>query len=140
MDYVLASMLRFHDPSLHKVVSYDIACQWSKSLLDRLAVLPKIVRPSDVGTLETLIPKLHVHSHNPPCPTVNSLNFREGVGRTDGEGIERVHSMSGPICASTKQMGPGYRHDAMDANWLFWNWQKVVGMGKIVLCTRLHAF
>ncbi|KIM76675.1 hypothetical protein PILCRDRAFT_34464, partial [Piloderma croceum F 1598] len=26
-------------------------------------------------------------------------------------------------------MGPGYRHDGMDAQWLFWNWQKIVGMG-----------
>jgi hypothetical protein len=34
------------------------------------------------------------------------------------------------LCASTKQMGPGYRHDSMDAHWLFWNWQKIVGMGE----------
>jgi hypothetical protein len=129
MDYIFASVLGHYDPRLHKVVSYDIVCQWIKHLLERLAKLPPAIRPT-VGSLEVVIPKLHALSHNPPCPTDYSFNYLEGVGRTDGEGIERVHSMSGPLCASTKQMGPGYRHDNMDAHWLFWNWQKIVGMGK----------
>jgi hypothetical protein len=129
MDYIFTSVLGHHDPSLHKVVSYDITCQWIKHLLERLSKLPSAIRPT-VGSFEVVIPKLHVHSHNPPCPTDYSFNYLQGAGRTDGEGIEQVHSMSGPMSASTKQMGPGYRHDYMDAHWLFWNWQKIIGMGK----------
>jgi hypothetical protein len=63
-------------------------------------------------------------------PTDYSFNSLEGAGRMDGEGIEWVHSMSGPLCASTKQMGLGYHHDNVDAHWLFWNWQKIIRMGK----------
>lgn len=136
MDYIFASILSHHDPDLHKVISYDIACQWTKNLSDRLPELPVSIRPTDIGSMEAVIPKLHVYSHNPPCPTDYSFNFLEGAGRTDGEGIERTHSNTGPVCASTKQMGPGYRHDAMDAHWMFWNWRKIVGMGEF-FCLQL---
>jgi hypothetical protein len=45
MDYVFASVLKHHDTNLHKVVSYDIACQWSVNLPERLAKLPSNIRP-----------------------------------------------------------------------------------------------
>ena len=129
MDYIFASVLNHHDPSLHKVVSYDIACQWVKHLLECLSKLPSAIRPT-VGSFEVVILKLHVHSHNPSCLTDYSFNYLEGTGHTDGEGIERVHLMLGPLSVSTKQMGLGYHHDGMDSHWLFWNWQKIIGMGK----------
>ena len=47
----------------------------------------------------------------------------------DGEGIEHTHATSGPLWTATKQMGPGYCHDAMDSQWNHWNWCKVVGLG-----------
>jgi hypothetical protein len=94
--------------------------------LERLKTLPASVCPDNIGSYDVVIPKLHVYSHNLPCPTDFSLNYLPGAG----QGIERVHSMTGPVCASTKQMGLGYRHDQLDAQWLFWNWQQVVGMGK----------
>lgn len=45
-------------------------------------------------------------------------------------GIKRTHSNTGPVSASTKQMGPGYCHDGLDWHWTHWNWQKFVGLGK----------
>lgn len=144
MDYVFASMLRHHDPDLQKVISYDIACQWTKNLYGRLPDLPALVRPTNLASLkanlEAVIPELHVHSHKPPCPTDFSLNYLEGAGRTDGEAIERLHSMAGPVYASTKQMGPGYRHDSLDTHWQFWNWQKIVGMGTLSSLSSIYVY
>lgn len=140
MDYIYASVLKHHDEKLHKVVSYDIACQWDKHLETRISALPPSIRPPSIGSHEAVIPKLHVQAHNPPCPTDYSYNYLPGAGRTDGEGIERTHAATGPVCSSTRQMGPGNRHDALDAHWLFWNWQKIVGMGKYpIYSTALSA-
>ena len=130
MDYILASMLLHHSPDLHKVISYDIACQWSKHLLERLKALPQKVRPKNVGSYITVIPKLHVNAHNPPCPTDFSLNYVNGAGCTDGEAIEHTHAIMGLLSGSTKQMGPGFCHDTLDTHWQFWNWQQIVGFGE----------
>lgn len=130
MDYIFASMMQHYDPNLPKVASYDIACQWNIHLLERLASLPTHLRPViPEGTLRYAIPKLHIYSHKLPCQTDYSLNLLPGAARTDGEGVERTHSNTGPVCNSTKQMGPGSRHDTMECHWAHWNWQKVVGMG-----------
>ena len=130
MDYILAEVLKHHSTSLHKIITYDIACQWSKNLEARLNKLPSSIRLSNIGSHDELIPKLHVLAHKAPCPTQRSLNYHVGSGCTDGEGIEHTHAASGPLCAATKQMGPGYRHDAIDSQWNHWNWCKVVGLGK----------
>jgi len=29
-------------------------------------------------------------------------------------------------------MGPGYRHDALDTHWQFWNWRKIIGLGMLI--------
>jgi Kyakuja-Dileera-Zisupton transposase len=131
MDYIFASILRYHSKHLRKIITYDIVCQWWRHLLERLALLPEHIRPTVIeGTLQFAIPKLHIYSHKEvPCQTDFSLNLMPGAGRTDGEGIERTHSNTGPVCNSTKQMGPGARHDTLDCHWAHWNWQKIVGMG-----------
>ena len=61
-----------------------------------------------------------------------SLNYVDGAGRTDGKVIECTHTTTGLLSGSTKQMGPGYHHDALDMHWQFWNWQKIVGLGKLI--------
>lgn len=131
MDYIFAGILKNHDPDLKIVVSYDIACQWFVNLRTRLAELPPHIRPLVIAKLIAMIPKLHVYSHKEGCQIIFSLNYLLGAGRTDGEGIERTHSNTGPVCNSTKQMGPGHRHDTMDCHWCHWNWQKVVGLGML---------
>ena len=97
MDYILASILCHHSMQLHKVLSYDIACQWSKYLPKRLKALLQIVHHQSIGSYITVIPKLHVNTHNPPCPTDYSLNYVDGVSCTDGEAIELVLPQSGSI-------------------------------------------
>ncbi|KAF7292545.1 CxC2 domain-containing protein [Mycena kentingensis (nom. inval.)] len=37
-----------------------------------------------------------------------------GVGRTDGEGIEKTWAVLNPISYSTKEMGKGHRHDTIE--------------------------
>ena len=41
--------------------------------------------------------------------------------------------MMGPVATSTKEMGPGHRHDMLDDHWGYWNWTKLFGLGETSL-------
>ncbi|KAJ8688876.1 hypothetical protein PTI98_012954 [Pleurotus ostreatus] len=132
MDYCLTSLLRHHDPKLNKLVSYDIVCQWSKHVLERLQKLPPLVRLKIASNaIRFAIPKLHIHGHTQFCQRTYSLNYLPGVGRTDGEGIERPWANIGATSTSTRAMGPGARIETLNDHWSHWNWQKIIGMGQL---------
>ncbi|KAJ7096584.1 hypothetical protein B0H15DRAFT_773847, partial [Mycena belliarum] len=140
MDYVLASFLRHISRCLTKFLSYDICCQWSKYLIDRLKALPPHIRLTLVLALvRFVIPKLHIYGHKLLCRLYFSLNYTPGAARTDGEGIERPWANIGPVATSTREMGPGSRHDTLDDHWSHWNWQKLVGLGALLKKRLLAA-
>ncbi|KAJ7732486.1 hypothetical protein DFH07DRAFT_968418 [Mycena maculata] len=125
--------------NLVKYISYDICCQWSKNLVERLKKLPPGLRLTIVLQLVFLIPKLHIYGHKLLCQLLFSLNFTRGSARTDGEGIERPWANIGPVATSTREMGPGSRSDTLDDHWSHWNWQKLVGLGLLLLRRLLNA-
>jgi hypothetical protein len=133
MDYLVASFLRHINPCLLKYFLYDICCQWSKYLVDRLKKLPPRVRLTLVLALvRFLIPKLHIYGHKLFCQLNFSLNYTSGWACTDGEGIKQPWASIGPVATSTSKMGPGARHDTLDDHWGHWNWQKLVGLGELL--------
>ncbi|KAJ7642651.1 hypothetical protein DFH06DRAFT_999477, partial [Mycena polygramma] len=133
MDWIFAALMRWIDPRLFKVISYDIVCQWWKHLRGRLMVLPPIVRLEIILAITRfVIPKMHIHSHTVACQLLFSLNFLLGVGETDGEGIERPWANIGGVTTSTREMGPGSRRDTLDCHWAFWNWCKLIGIGALL--------
>ncbi|KAJ7473239.1 hypothetical protein FB451DRAFT_1035635 [Mycena latifolia] len=126
MDYIAASILRHIDARLLKVISYDIVCQWWKQLKERLLRLPALLRLRiTLELLRFVIPKMHIHSHTIACQILFSLNFLLGAGQTDGEGIERPWANIGGVATSTREQGPGFRHDTLDDHWGYWNWVKL---------------
>lgn len=130
MDYVYAYAIK-SNPECSRIVSYDISCQWSKHLLERLAVLPEHLRPPPtLRPEEFVIPKFHIAAHNMDCQCRFSLHFTEGVGQTDGEGIERNWARVGMLGITTKEMGPGARHDVLDDHWGHNNWSRTKDMGE----------
>ncbi|THU98424.1 hypothetical protein K435DRAFT_818886 [Dendrothele bispora CBS 962.96] len=140
MDYVFASLLGHHDHRLTKVQSYDIVCQWCKKLVDCLKKLPPLVRLNLVlHLIYFVIPKLHIYGHQIHCQLMFSLNWLQGAGRTDGEGIERPWAHMGPVATSTRDMGPGSRHDTLDDHWGHWNFVKMTGLGSLLLRRLLTA-
>ncbi|KAF8210728.1 hypothetical protein K438DRAFT_1535800, partial [Mycena galopus ATCC 62051] len=98
MDYCVASLLRHICLLLFIVFSYDICCQWSKHLVERLKNLPPHVRFVLVQALvHFVIPKLHIYGHKMLCQLLFSLNYLLNAARTDGEGIERPWANIGPV-------------------------------------------
>lgn len=114
------------------VISYDIACQWKLNLMKRMNELPEHLRmPAAVALAAFMfgIPKFHCPAHEEKCATPHSLNLMPGVGRTDGEGIERNWAEMNRVASSTKEMGVGYRHDVLDDHFGHHNWRKYTGLG-----------
>lgn len=123
-------------------ISYDICCQWKINLEQRLSQMPEhLMSPhhDDTGT-STLIDRLqyglpvwHAGAHDRACQTANSLRYKPGVGATDGEGIERNWSSVDPMASSTKEMGEGNRHDDLDDQFGFNNFQKNIRLGASII-------
>ncbi|KAF8137923.1 hypothetical protein K438DRAFT_1638817, partial [Mycena galopus ATCC 62051] len=131
MEYIAASAFRHFIGLLFFLLSYDIMCQWSKSLKERLLELPSGVRFHLARYfVKFVILKLHILGHLKKCQEIFSLLFTLGSGQSDMEGIERIWSSSGLMGASTQEIGPGSHQDTLDNFWHYWNWNKVVGMGE----------
>ncbi|KAJ3830964.1 hypothetical protein F5878DRAFT_550023, partial [Lentinula raphanica] len=130
MDYIFASFVKSLSARLRLLVSYDICCQWSKRLKDRLLQLPPLLRLDIVlRVLKFVIPKLHILGHLQKCQEQYSLLFTEGAGESDMEGIERIWSALGLIGNSTKEMGPGSRQETIEDHIGDWNWSKIIALG-----------
>lgn len=131
MDFIFASSLR--GTSLKNVtISYNIACQWSVKLEDHLKHLPENLR-STVNNIDIkfAVPKLHINGHKSSCHTEFGFNYRPGVGRTDGEGVERRWVETNNASTSTKDMCEGHRHDVLDDVCNDSNYRKTVGIGEV---------
>jgi hypothetical protein len=138
MDYFFFSSVARTDLRT-LVVSYDIACQWSKNLWKRMASYSDQFQLDINGstTVNFLVPKFHLPAHVELCQTTYSFNLMPGVGRTDGEAPERGWSHINPVATSTREMGPGSRRDTLDDHFSDWNWKKTTGMG---LSSTKHNF
>ncbi|KAJ7768414.1 hypothetical protein B0H16DRAFT_1308210 [Mycena metata] len=133
IDWIFSAIMRWKDQRLHKVVSYDIVCQWFQKLFERLLKMPSTVRFLIVmGLFRFVIPKMHIHSHTLACQLLFSLNFLLGAGQTDGEGIERPWANLGGVATSTREMGPGSRRDTLDSHLGYWNWSKLIGIADLL--------
>ena len=115
MDYVFFLSLQGSEV-IEIVVSYDIACQWSVNIWQRMNEYPHWMCTDHAGnkSFYFLIPKFHLPAHIMACQTTFSFNFNRFVGRTDGEAPERGWAQINPVATSTAEMGPGHRRDTLD--------------------------
>lgn len=138
MDYIFLCTLAATLLTL-VVASYDVACQWGINFVARNGTFPSTLQIDlAVLALRLAIPKLHIMVHGEKCQGPFSLNFMLGVGRTDGEAIERFWSACGPIAPRTREMTPGNRKDHLNNVWGHMNWQKISTAGKFFYLLHLY--
>ncbi|KAF9784125.1 hypothetical protein BJ322DRAFT_1109984 [Thelephora terrestris] len=138
MDYIFLSTVKDEEVKIIKI-SYDIACRWSIKLRQRIQGYSEELQfPEDKFMLEFFIPKFHLPAHGSSCHTKYSFNYRPGVGRTHGENIESGWAHTNPAAVSTREMGAGARHSALDGHWGGWNWRKIIGFGTVFHIIRNH--
>ncbi|KAJ7149496.1 hypothetical protein C8R43DRAFT_887995 [Mycena crocata] len=130
MDYIILSALLGFNLML-LTISYDIACQWKKKFEERNKKMLKRLRlPVDKFTYQCALPVWHAASHNAECQTDNSLSFKPGVGKSDGEGVERVWSVLNTVAYHTKDAGRGQRVDVLEDKVNSHNFLKNIGQGE----------
>ncbi|PBK66563.1 hypothetical protein ARMSODRAFT_977475 [Armillaria solidipes] len=130
MDYIAGSASKAYDGCDEIFLSYDIACQWKAKLRDRMKKLPAKAQFRDDMVLDFGVPKLHCKAHKYACQCQFSMNLKRGVARTDGEGVEQTWDDMNTCTSSTKEMGPGARHDTIDDQFGGHNWRKITSTDK----------
>ena len=128
MDYVYLSSI-VGVAVLLIIASYDIACQFFINFLTRILGLPDRLRLR-VPTFKARVPKAHIVAHGVACQSKYAFNWTQGVGRTDGEGIERLWAWLNKAAPSTKEMTPAGRWETLDDFCGYTNWRKTLGIGK----------
>ncbi|KAJ7660352.1 hypothetical protein DFH06DRAFT_988965 [Mycena polygramma] len=132
MDYLFFSSL-IGMTLLCVVASYDIACQWGIRFWERASKMPDHMKlPAGLKVIFK-VPKFHLPPHVKKCHGRYSFNYTKGVGRTDGEGVERNWSWLNWAARFISVMGPGSREDTMDDLCGFVNWKKTVDLGNSLL-------
>ncbi|KAF7342705.1 CxC2 domain-containing protein [Mycena sanguinolenta] len=129
MDYILlAALMGFVLMLL--TISYDIACQWKRNFPTRNSNMPKEMQlPLDKIHVQCALPVWHAGTHDEECESANSLSFKLGVGKSDGEGVERTWAVLNPASYHTKDMSKGNRIDTLEDKIDSHNFLKNLGLG-----------
>jgi len=129
MDYIILSLLIGVTLALI-ILTYDIACQWSKNFKRRMANFPEHMRLGNDVEFDVAIPR-HINGHGQSCRQNFYLGYMTGAGRTCGEEVEVSWSNTNPLAPSVREMGPAARHDTLNDHWNGWNFTKVVNLSMV---------
>ena len=134
MDFITLSALALCGRLPPTVLSYDIVCQWAIHLRQRVgsSSFPSHLRIElpQSPELRFVIPKYNFWGHTGDNHSKYSLNLVKWVGRTDGEEVERNWWRHDGTSASTREMGPGSRHDTLEDHFQWSNFEKIIGLGE----------
>ncbi|EJT96499.1 hypothetical protein DACRYDRAFT_112705 [Dacryopinax primogenitus] len=67
---------------------------------------------------------MHAAGHSEDCQYTHSLGFTDGVGRSDGEGVERPWAELNQLGGSTREMTYGHHQEVIEDHLHFWNFVK----------------
>ncbi|KAF7310685.1 CxC2 domain-containing protein [Mycena chlorophos] len=132
MDFIVLATLE-GETVIAVTISYDVGCQWQILLPGRAEVIrTRGATSTNLAEFEMqfALPVWHAAAHEEACRAANSLSYAIGVGKTDGEGIERTWSLLNPISWATKEMGEGARHDVLEDKIDHINWEKNINFGR----------
>ncbi|KAJ7096175.1 hypothetical protein C8R44DRAFT_644543, partial [Mycena epipterygia] len=133
MDFILFSAL-LNTVIYYLILSYDIACQYSKNFWMRMEKLPSAFHIT-VSKLRVWfkIPNFHILGHKDGCHSVYSFHWMWGAGRTHAETIEQNWEFTNGAALSTKMMGMGSRASTLEDLFGFHNWRRIVSWRQIFM-------
>ncbi|KAJ7028751.1 hypothetical protein C8F04DRAFT_1212103 [Mycena alexandri] len=131
MDFIFFSSL-LNAIILYLILSYDIACQYSKKFWKRMEGLPAWMQLDPASVFVWFkVPNFHILGHKWPCHSPFSFQWMWGAGMTDGEDVEQNWDFTNGAAGSTKMMGPGGRHAFLEGLFAFHNWMRTVSYRKV---------
>ncbi|KAI0261418.1 hypothetical protein BC834DRAFT_830320, partial [Gloeopeniophorella convolvens] len=141
MNYMVMSVLGIDARDVEDVViSYDIACSYSKNFFSHLARYPEslCLNVQDLR-IKWAVPKFHLHAHGPQCQCSYLFNYTRHVGCTHGEMVETGWAEINSSALSTRKMAPHTRHEVLDDIMAAINFRKITGIGVSLRKNLLEA-
>jgi hypothetical protein len=140
VDYAFCQATKTIVPEQGLLAIYDIACQWSIHLKERIRKGRFLSMP-DFEEFLVGIGKFHLGGHILECFPKFSLNFILGAGQLDGEILETLWAPIDKVAPITRTMTKAHRREVLDDNMLDSNWKKWVGIGTtyfycLALCAK----
>ncbi|KAF7301155.1 CxC2 domain-containing protein [Mycena indigotica] len=136
VDWIVACTL-WMEKLLSYGFAYDIICQWMVNFFQRIEKIRK--GNADTSNLATEfenvdiqfgLPVWHAGAHELQCRAQLALAYLLGIGKTDGEAMERVWASLNPASWATKEMGEGARLDVLEDRIDQLNFEKNIHLGK----------
>ncbi|KAH6901080.1 hypothetical protein BKA70DRAFT_1375132 [Coprinopsis sp. MPI-PUGE-AT-0042] len=129
MDYAFTEAVNISCPDgIQKVIlAYDINCQYSVHLKERIAKGQYLHIRDDLMLIYG-IGLFHVHGHQDSCGHRYSLTYIRGAGMSSGEILESLWSVMNEAARTTSTMSLGHRQEVLDAVMGDSNWKKMINM------------
>ncbi|KAJ7017144.1 hypothetical protein C8F04DRAFT_979867 [Mycena alexandri] len=109
------------------ILSYDIACQFSKNIWARMPDLPaKYHLKINRANVRWMVPNFHLPGHKKGCHSPFSFHWLWGAGCTHGETVEQNWEFLNGAAASTKLMALGARATALEGLLGFHNFRRQI--------------
>ncbi|PPQ80537.1 hypothetical protein CVT24_002657 [Panaeolus cyanescens] len=138
MDYIIFSALAGLC-LLRLVITYDIACQWSRNYRARMKTLPSNLQlPENIST-RVAVPSWHINAHGKSCQQRFHVGYLHGVGRLCGDEVEQTWWITNVLGTSLREMAAAARHETLSDHWNALNFRKIVGFRKIFLKSLREA-
>jgi hypothetical protein len=128
VDYAFSQAVQKINAEQGLLAVYDIMCQWSVHLKDRIRKGRFLSMPNFDEFL-VAIGKFHLGGHVLECFPKYSLNFIPGAGQIDGEILETLWWPIDKVAGITRAMSKAHRREVLDDNMYDSNWKKWVGSG-----------
>ena len=131
IDYVVLSAAK-GIRVIRIVLTFDVNCQYSKKFWERMKDFPSEMWIDEETVVEFAIPSWHINAHGADCRADFGLSYRDGVGRTCGEEVEVTWAGTNPLGPSTREMGPGARHETLNGQWGGLNFRRILNFRKFI--------
>jgi len=130
MDYSICKALNFNMDGIEAaLICYNVMCQWSVHMKDRMACSSHLKIPSSLE-LRLGISLFHIHGHQDTCLARYSPSFIEGSRQIDSKIIETLWAPLNKISRSTRGMSTSYRREVIYDHMNDSNWKKLVNLGE----------
>ncbi|KAJ7753122.1 hypothetical protein DFH07DRAFT_774254 [Mycena maculata] len=109
MDFIIRSSV-LNVIIFYLILSYDIACQYSRHFWTRMSLLPAtMLFLIEQARVWFKVPNFHLPPHKVGCHSPYLFHYMWGAGRTHGETVEQNWEFLNGAASWTKMMGMGAR-------------------------------
>ena len=129
MNYSIFKALKFNMDGIEAaLICYDVICQWSVHMKDRVAGSRYLNIPDGLE-LRLGIRLFHIHRHQDTCLARYSPSFIKGGQQINGETIEMLWALLNEISRSTRGMFTSHYREVIDNHMNNANWKKLIDLG-----------